>query len=192
MSELQTGLVFFSVVFAVAFVVWGVKEAIARVLERRGERRGRVVVCPGMTAYLGVLFALMMFAAAALVIPLLGELPALRTVATAFFSLASLFILWRGFVARIVIDDSGVKVVDYLRSHKLAWSEIVRIGPVHYQEMGSTLGFETRGEGTVSPLFLTDVGTDRRIVEALRRHATERGIPCDIPFEDPECETDRG
>ena len=192
MSELQTGLVFFSVVFGVAFVVWGVKEAVARVLERRGERRGRVVVCPGMTAYLGVLFALMMFAAAALVIPLLGELPALRTVATAFFSLASLFILWRGFVARIVIDDSGVKVVDYLRSHELAWSEIVRIGPVHYQEMGSTLGFETRGKGTISPLFLTDAGTDRRIVEALRRHATVRDIPCDIPFEDPERETDRG
>lgn len=149
-------------------------------------------MCPGMTAYLGVLFALMMFAAAAVVIPLLGELPTLRTMAIAFFSLASLLILWRGFAARIVIDDSGVQVVDYLRSHKLAWSEIVRIGPVHYEEMGSTLGFETRGRGTVSPLFLTDAGADSRIVEALRRHAAARGIPCDIPFEDRERETDTG
>ncbi len=195
MSGFWTGLVFFSVVFGVAFAAWWVKGVVGHVLDRRAESRGGVVVCPGLTAYIGVLFALCMTpATAAVVIPLLGEipllreLPAARTVAVAFFSLASLLILWRGFVVRIVIDDSGVKVVDYLRNHTLAWSEIVRIGPVHYEEMGTTLGFEIRGKGTISPLFLTDAGAaNPRMLDALHRHATARGIP----FEDIEGERDR-
>jgi len=178
-SEFRAGLVFFSVVFGVAFAAWWVKGVVGRVLDRRAESRGRVVVRPGITAYLGVLFALCMTpAVAAVVIPLLRELPAARTVAVAFFSLASLLILWRGFVVKIAVDDSGVEIIDYLRNHKLAWPEIVRIGPVRYEEMGTTLGFETRRKGTISPLFLTDAGAaDRRMLDALRQHATARGIP---------------
>jgi len=67
----------------------------------------------------------------------------------------------------------------------VAWSDIVRIGPVRYEEMGTTLGFETRGKGTISPLFLTDVGAGHpRMLEALRRHATVHAIV----FEDIEGE----
>ncbi|MEJ7632472.1 MAG: PH domain-containing protein [Rubrobacteraceae bacterium] len=131
-----------------------------------------------------------MVPAAAIVIPLLRELPAARAMAVAFFCLLGLLILWRGFVVKVVIDDSGVKVVDYLRSHTIAWSEIVRIGPVHYEEMGTTFGFETRAKGTISPLFLTDAGMNPRILDALRRHATTRGIPFE-EFEREGRERDR-
>jgi len=186
-SEFQSGLVsFVAVLFGLAFSAWGVIGVVGRALDRRAEGSGRVVVRSGLTAYLGVLFACAMTpAGAALVIPLLEELPVARAVAIAFFSIASLLILWRGFVVKIVVDDAGVKVVDYLRTHKLAWSDIVRIGPVRYEEMGTTLGFETRGKGTISPLFLTDVGAGHpRMLEALRRHATVHAIV----FEDIEGE----
>lgn len=189
MSSFQAGLVFFGVLFGLAFTAWGAKGLLGRALDKRAESRGRVVVRSGVTAYLGVLFALGLTpAGAAVVVPLLGELPAARAVAVAGFSLVGLFFLWRGFVVKVVIDDSGMKVVDYLRSHTLAWSDIVRIGPVHYEQMGTTVGFDTRAEGTISPLFLTDAGAaNRRMLDALRRHATA----CGIPFEDIERENDR-
>jgi hypothetical protein len=46
-----------------------------------------------------------------------------------------------------------VKVVDYLGSHPLAWSEIVRIGPVHYEQMGTTLRLADRLRYHVSTLY---------------------------------------
>lgn len=178
-NNFQAGLLFFGFLFGLAFTAWWATGFLGGALDRRAEGRGQVVVRSGLTAYLGVLFALGMTPAmAAVVIPPLRELPAARMAAIGFFSLLGLLFLWRGFAARIVIDDSGVKVVDYHRSYTLAWSEVVRIGPIRYEEIGTTFGFETRGKGTISPLFLTDAGAaNPRLRDALRRHATARGIP---------------
>ena len=57
MSEFQSGLVFFAVLFGLAFSAWGVKGVVGRALDRRAEGSGRVVVRSGLTAYQGVLFA---------------------------------------------------------------------------------------------------------------------------------------
>lgn len=175
----QAGLLFFGVLFGLAFAAWWATGLLGGALDRRAEGRGRVVVRSGVTAYLGVIFALGMTPAmAAVVIPPLRGLPAARMVAVGFFSLLGLLFLWRGFAARIVVDDAGVRVVDYHRSYVLAWSEIVRIGLIRYEEIGTTFGFETRGRRTITPLFLTDAGAaNPRLCDALRQHATARGIP---------------